>query len=1083
MPTSDPAKQLARELAALRKEVRSSSRGSQAAYRSIQVDGQSVTLPEIAQTGQAAVESAQAAKIDAATAIQRAEEATTSAQDAASLADQAQAAALEAAGIAASAGKIVYTASEPAADYNTLWIKPPDNIPYRWDGDSWEEIRDGGVTSAVSLANQAVAAAGDAQAAADGKVRSFFQDAAPTGMTAADVGDLWFQTNAGNKLSRWTGTAWVPADDTRIATAVTNAGSALSVANTKITTFYTSSAPTATATGDLWVDTGHQNQLKRWSGSAWVDARDTTIATAQAAAVAAQNAADSAISKAADAQATADGKVFTYFASTAPTGLVAADVGDLWFDTANQNKLSRWSGTAWVAVADTRIAAAVTAASDAATAAGNAQSTANSKIVTFYTGTAPSSTGRTVGDLWVDTSNGNLLKRWSGSAWVDARDTTIATAQTAATNARNVADQALANAATADAKADGKVKTYFQDTAPTGLLAVDVGDLWFQTNAGNKMSRWSGTAWVASPLGSAAITATARELGSITTYYTATAPTSGMIAGDLWVNTTTNALSRYGTSWVLIQDAGIKAAADAAAAADKKAADAATAAQTAQNTASAASGKADTALTTAQGKNTVTYSTSIPSNTANPGIRAGDLWFQRATTGPGSVITGTWEWSGTAWQSRVFGDAILNSLTVGKLVTGEIAAGQKIIAGPANGTHAEMSSTGFRVFADDPGDGIPNEVIRLGTDTDDFFAVTGANGQLLATVDETGRGTFSSLNIQGDITIKGAPLLATTLQNRPKGVVAWGIGTPDRSGISAETRLFGVTFTSEPGRFYRITVSGIRFSNAASGSGNGIIWLIRESGTGYEYGRGNIANAIGAGFSGGHSTTLDVWTSEFDVAQSRTLEFSIAPSGSTVWAQYDGNDPYVMVIEDLGPRPPSTGNTYATPVPEAAKTTYSETIPASWGQSYKGDGSVMTNADGRLYQGQDPTGSNGNLRSLLGFPDLTARLAGATLNRAEIFLYAGHWYNNGGGTAVIGAHASTSPPGTFSGVIDTGRIQSGGWPKPGARLIDVTGWDWKGGSVRGVVLGPGPSTDGEYYGYFNGPGQAYFPELRITYTK
>jgi hypothetical protein len=83
---------------------------------------------------------------------------------------------------------------------------------------------------------------------------------------------------------------------------------------------------------------------------------------------------------------------------------------------------------------------------------------------------------------------------------------------------------------------------------------------------------------------------------------------------------------------------------------------------------------------------------------------------------------------------------------------------------------------------------------------------------------------------------------------------------------------------------------------------------------------------------------------------------------------------------------------------------------------------------------------------------------------------------------VIGAHALTSKPASYAGVIDPDRKRVS-FGKPQGKTVDVTSWDWAGGSVRGVVLGPGPTTSTEYYGYFNGVGMSYFPELRITYTK
>lgn len=58
----------------------------------------------------------------------------------------------------------------------------------------------------------------DVVSAAANRVRTFRQASAPT--TLMEVGDLWFDTDDGNKAYRFDGTSWLPTDDTRIATAL-----------------------------------------------------------------------------------------------------------------------------------------------------------------------------------------------------------------------------------------------------------------------------------------------------------------------------------------------------------------------------------------------------------------------------------------------------------------------------------------------------------------------------------------------------------------------------------------------------------------------------------------------------------------------------------------------------------------------------------------------------------------------------------------------------------------------------------------------------------------------------------------------
>jgi hypothetical protein len=113
--------------------------------------------------------------------------------------------------------------------------------------------------------------------------------------------------------------------------------------------------------GDVWFDTDDGNKQYYWTGSAWVSVQDLGIAAAEAgaaaaaaaaaaasaAAASATSAAAAAASAATAAQTTADGKNKVYRQATAPTGTHA--IGDLWFDSSADNKPNRWTGSAWEA--------------------------------------------------------------------------------------------------------------------------------------------------------------------------------------------------------------------------------------------------------------------------------------------------------------------------------------------------------------------------------------------------------------------------------------------------------------------------------------------------------------------------------------------------------------------------------------------------------------------------------------------------------------------------------------------------------------------------------------------------------------
>jgi hypothetical protein len=125
--------------------------------------------------------------------------------------------------------------------------------------------------------DEALESAATAQATADGKIESFYQATMPAG---GSEGDLWIDTDDGNKLYRHNGITFIEVQDDAISTAITAASNAQATADGKVITFYQASAPTASAIGDLWFDTDDSNKLYRWSGSAWVEARDAAAAAA-----------------------------------------------------------------------------------------------------------------------------------------------------------------------------------------------------------------------------------------------------------------------------------------------------------------------------------------------------------------------------------------------------------------------------------------------------------------------------------------------------------------------------------------------------------------------------------------------------------------------------------------------------------------------------------------------------------------------------------------------------------------------------------------------------------------------------------
>lgn len=213
----------------------------------------------------------------------------------------------------------------------------------------------------------------------------------------------------------------------------------------------------------------------------------------------------------------------------------------------------------------------------------------------------------------------------------------------------------------AQAAADGKNSTYYQDNEPTGGTYL-VGDIWIDTNDNDKLYAWDGTDWV---LAQDSATAQATADGKTKTYTQDNQPTGGAYnVGDLWIDTNDgNKLYRFnGTSWVAAQDAAIA-----------------------------------TAQSTANGKNTVYYSTSAPGSTANT---AGDIWWQYASGIVVGQFVGT---GGTSWTSAPIGNAVIANLDAGKITTGflDVAGTVKITTDKTKTglqPRIEINSNGFFAY-------------------------------------------------------------------------------------------------------------------------------------------------------------------------------------------------------------------------------------------------------------------------------------------------------------------------------------------------------------------------------------------------
>lgn len=167
------------------------------------------------------------------------------------------------------------------------------------------------------------------------------------------------------------------------------------------------------------------------------------------------------------------------------------------------------------------------------------------------------------------------------------------------------------------------------------------------------------------------------------------------------------------------------------------------------------------------------------------------------------------------------------------------------------------------------------------------------------------------------------------------------------------------------------------------------------------------------------------------------------------------------------------------------KKTTTKTVNVGWAQAYNGSGGRISGSgrDGAVHQGYY-SGTHGNRKSLLRFdPNLPAS---AAVSRVIFDCNSGweHWYNNAGGTIVVGFFTdhNSEPSSWPSGSVYTDRSRKS--VDTGSFEVDITSWaDTAVGrsDFSGICVGAGPTTSHEYYGYSVASPAGNF-QLRISYS-
>lgn len=438
--------------------------------------------------------------------------------------------------------KIYYQNAQPGLTGNKkgdTWFDTANGYrAYVWNGTAWSlspfgsaAIADDAVTLAKvgadlqSFMEDINSKALAAQTSADGKNTVFYQAAQPL-TTGRKTGDTWFKTDDGNKVYRWNGTAWaaMPFGAGAIEDNIISAEKLTSTISNKLDTAASDAvtAKSAAAAAQLTADTAKAN----------AGAAQTAANAAKDAAAAADILAKAAQTSANSAQTTADGKNTVFYTASAPP-TTGRKTNDIWFDTANGNRMYYWNGSAWTirqfgtnALANLSITNALiaNAAIDNAKVANLDAGKITTGIISADrigagTLTIGKLTEAALTEIQKPAADAQAVAKAAASAAATAQGTANAaksTAETAKTNAaaaQNTADTAKTNASTAQSAADAAKATLAAWCYNNNLTYIDGGDIYTGTVTAAKIAAGAITT---EKLAANAVTAAKITAGTIT---------------------------------------------------------------------------------------------------------------------------------------------------------------------------------------------------------------------------------------------------------------------------------------------------------------------------------------------------------------------------------------------------------------------------------------------------------------------------------------------------------------------------------------------------------------------------------------
>ncbi len=446
-----------------------------------------------------------------------------------------------------------------------------------------------------------------------------------------------------------------------------------------------------------------------------------------------------------------------------------------------------------------------------------------------------------------------------------------------------------------------------------------------------------------------------------------------------------------------------------------------------------------------------------------------------------------------------------------------------LVAGDPAGDSTSLSLDGLTRTVIDPESG-EQMLTSLGPSGADVLTVTDPTNRTTAQLDgATGQLTVQAMDVAGELTVSGEAL-GTLFGARGRGLIAYGDVGSNGPEATGECGWFETTVQMQAGRMYLILSSDI-YTLLSDISATWSV-LLRTT---FDGSTPTITSQQIAAVRGRHwpEEAVPAVLSRLHRAD-RTETWRIllcyrplgVPAGTTIKGRATGIALRAAVmVYDIGPIIAETnqlnsggsttivGGTATTPT--GTKQQYKYEYPMTWLASFRGDGSLRTDTTDGLQGYSKFASGNGNQMAWIGgymrdsngdgtldrtpFVDMGSNDGKTTVDKVEAYLYYNQWYFDSGGTSVIGVHKAANKPSAHDGSLDNvDEKRVSGWPKPGGKWVEIPSVHWQAwhtGDVRGIVIGPGPTNEGEFYGRINGAEgtsaskPSGTPAVRITYTR